>query len=114
MSEEIENPSLNVPRAIVTTMIINGVTGYGMVLAILFSLGDIETVLVSDSSGVEGFCLMDVGFRYWIPFHSGLLRCYQIESWNHGDDSDCPRLIMVRCHWIPSCSISNDLVICSR
>ena len=46
MSEEIQNPEVNVPRAIVTTMIVNGVTGYAMVLALLFCLGDVESVLV--------------------------------------------------------------------
>lgn len=46
MSEEIDNAALNVPRAIFTTMVLNGVTGFGMVLAVLFCLGDIETVLV--------------------------------------------------------------------
>ncbi|KAL9134507.1 MAG: hypothetical protein Q9175_004309 [Cornicularia normoerica] len=47
MSEEIENAALNVPRAILTTMILNGATGFAMVLAILFCLGDPETVLMS-------------------------------------------------------------------
>lgn len=49
MSEEIDNAALNVPRAIVTTMILNGATGFAMVLAVLFCLGDIETVLVRSS-----------------------------------------------------------------
>ena len=48
MSEEIDNAALNVPRAIFTTMIINGATGFGMVLAVMFCLGDAETVLVID------------------------------------------------------------------
>ena len=48
MSEEIDNAALGVPRAIFTTMIINGATGFGMVLAVMFCLGDIETVLVID------------------------------------------------------------------
>ena len=47
MSEEIENAALNVPRAILTTMILNGATGFAMVLAVLFCLGDPENVLVS-------------------------------------------------------------------
>ena len=47
MSEEIENAALNVPRAILTTMILNGATGFAMVLAVLFCLGDPESVLVS-------------------------------------------------------------------
>ena len=48
MSEEIDNAALNVPRAIFTTMVINGATGFGMVLAVMFCLGDIETLLVID------------------------------------------------------------------
>lgn len=47
MSEEIENAALNVPRAIFTTMILNGSTGFAMVLAVLFCIGDVESVLVS-------------------------------------------------------------------
>jgi amino acid transporter len=46
MSEEIENPAMNVPRAIVTTVLLNGVTGWAMVLAVLFCLGNIESVIV--------------------------------------------------------------------
>lgn len=46
MAEEIENPAMNVPRAIVTTMLLNGATGFAMVLAVLFCLGDPKTVLV--------------------------------------------------------------------
>lgn len=49
MSEEIENAALNVPRAILTTMILNGATGFAMVLAVLFCLGDVNSVLVSFS-----------------------------------------------------------------
>lgn len=48
MSEEIENAAVNVPRAIVTTMILNGATGFAMVIAVLFCLGDIDSVIVSD------------------------------------------------------------------
>lgn len=46
MSEEIENAALNVPRAIFTTMILNGAMGFGMMLSVLFCLGDLESVLV--------------------------------------------------------------------
>jgi choline transport protein len=49
MSEEIENAAMNVPRAIFTTMVINGVMGFGMMLAILFCIGDAEKVLVGAS-----------------------------------------------------------------
>ena len=47
MSEEIENAALNVPRAIFTTMILNGATGFAMLIAVLFCLGDIDTIIVS-------------------------------------------------------------------
>lgn len=47
MSEEIENAALNVPRALLTTMILNGATGYAMVIAVLFCLEDVERVVVS-------------------------------------------------------------------
>ena len=47
MSEEIENAALNVPRAIFTTMLLNGSTGFGMAIAVLFCLGDPVAVLVS-------------------------------------------------------------------
>lgn len=48
MSEEIENAAINVPHAIITTMILNGATGFAMVIAVLFSLGDIGSVVVSN------------------------------------------------------------------
>lgn len=40
MSEEIQNPSLNVPRSLLTSIIINGILGFGMLIAVLFCLGD--------------------------------------------------------------------------
>ena len=46
MSEEIENAALNIPRAILTTMLLNGTLGFAMLLAVLFCLGDPESVLV--------------------------------------------------------------------
>lgn len=47
MSEEIENADVNVPWAIFTTMILNGATGFAIMIAVLFCLGDITTVIVS-------------------------------------------------------------------
>ncbi|RAL59845.1 hypothetical protein DID88_000474 [Monilinia fructigena] len=44
MSEEISKPSLNVPRAIVFSILLNGALGFGMLLAALFCLGNIEEV----------------------------------------------------------------------
>ncbi|KAL8670875.1 MAG: hypothetical protein Q9168_004606 [Polycauliona sp. 1 TL-2023] len=47
MSEEIDDAALNVPRAIFATVILNGSTGFAMVLAVLFCLGDVDAVLVN-------------------------------------------------------------------
>lgn len=61
MAEEIENPALNVPRAIVTTVLLNGSTGWGMVLALLFCLGDIDSVINTPT-----------GFPFIQVFHNGV------------------------------------------
>lgn len=45
MSEEIENASLNVPRSIVLSIVINGALGFGILLAAIFCLGDVDFVL---------------------------------------------------------------------
>ncbi|KAL8699456.1 MAG: hypothetical protein Q9224_001398 [Gallowayella concinna] len=45
MSEEIDNAAVNVPRAIFTTMLLNGSTGFAMILAVLFCLGDVDAVI---------------------------------------------------------------------
>lgn len=45
MSEEISNPAVNVPRAIVFSVLLNGTLGIAMLIATLFCLGDAETVL---------------------------------------------------------------------
>lgn len=46
MAEEIDDAASNVPRAILLTLILNGLAGYGMVLAVLFCLTDVEGALV--------------------------------------------------------------------
>jgi choline transport protein len=45
MAEEIENAALNIPRAIFTSMTMNGLLGFAMMLTILFCLGDVKSVL---------------------------------------------------------------------
>lgn len=47
MSEEIQNPSLNVPRSILTSVIINGILGFSMLIAVLFCLGDPEAAFAT-------------------------------------------------------------------
>ena len=45
MSEEISDPARNVPRAMVLGILLNGVLGLGMLIAALFCLGDLDTIL---------------------------------------------------------------------
>ena len=45
MSEEIQNPSVNVPRSMMTGITLNSFLGFGMLLAVLFCLGDVDAAL---------------------------------------------------------------------
>ena len=45
MSEEIANAAVNVPRSIVASCIINGALGFGMLIALIFCLGDPNAAL---------------------------------------------------------------------
>ncbi|KAK0943656.1 hypothetical protein LTR29_004829 [Friedmanniomyces endolithicus] len=45
MAEEVANAALNIPRAILGAMLINGAVGFAMLVTVLYCLGDIETVL---------------------------------------------------------------------
>jgi choline transport protein len=45
MSEEIENATVVVPRAMITSIVLNGSLGFGFLIALLFSMGDIYVAL---------------------------------------------------------------------
>ena len=45
MSEEIRNASVVVPRSIMLSLIINGILGFGMLIAEFLSIGDIDAVI---------------------------------------------------------------------
>lgn len=47
MSEEIRNPRMNVPRAMVASILINGVLAFGMLIAALFCAGDLTAAFQS-------------------------------------------------------------------
>ena len=47
MSEEIQNASINIPRVLVWSLVVNGVLGFGMLMAVLFCLSDINKVLTT-------------------------------------------------------------------
>ncbi|KAJ3496009.1 hypothetical protein NLG97_g2979 [Lecanicillium saksenae] len=49
MCEEVQNPSVAVPRSIMGSLMINGVMGLAMVIAMLFAATDIDAALKSSS-----------------------------------------------------------------
>jgi choline transport protein len=115
MSEEIENAEMNVPRVIFATMILNGATGYAMLLAVLFCLEDVDGVLVSrylttsfsPSNNCSEHCNR-------LPLHPGFLQCYSILCGNnHHDELDDWTRLLHR-DWVSSHCIACDLVLCAR
>ncbi|KAF2230789.1 amino acid transporter [Viridothelium virens] len=50
MSEEIQNASRVVPKALVLSIVINGLLGFAMVLAMLFCIGDLQTALAAQET----------------------------------------------------------------
>ena len=49
MAEEVSNPALNIPRAILGAMLINGAVGFMMMITILYCLGNIDKVTNTDT-----------------------------------------------------------------
>lgn len=59
MSEEIQNAAVVVPNAIVFSIILNGVLGFGMALALLFCIGDIDAALHTNT----GFPFIEIFYQ---------------------------------------------------
>ncbi|PVH98102.1 amino acid transporter [Periconia macrospinosa] len=53
MSEEVRNASVDVARSMLLSLVINGCLALGMLLAVLFSAGDIGTILTENPSPVS-------------------------------------------------------------
>jgi amino acid transporter len=47
LAEEVSRPSVNIPRAILGAMLINGALGFAMIITVLYCLNDVEAVLNS-------------------------------------------------------------------
>ncbi|KAI4187238.1 MAG: hypothetical protein L6R41_002956, partial [Letrouitia leprolyta] len=45
MSEEIANASVNVPRSMMASVLLNGTLGFAMLVAVLFCLGNVEDII---------------------------------------------------------------------
>lgn len=56
MAEEIKGASMVVPRAIMASLALNGMLGFGIMMAINFTLGDVEGALHTPT----GFPFMEI------------------------------------------------------
>ena len=45
MAEEVSNAATAIPKAIITTVVVNGSLGFGMLIGLLYCLGNIEDAL---------------------------------------------------------------------
>ena len=59
LAEEVENAAINIPRAIVAGMCINGAIGFAMMITALYCLGDPESVLGT----ATGFPFLQIFFN---------------------------------------------------
>lgn len=59
MSEEVKNARRNVPHALMISVGINGLLGFGMMVAILFTLGSLDDIAEITSAAVSGSPLVD-------------------------------------------------------
>ncbi|EGX95970.1 amino acid/polyamine transporter I [Cordyceps militaris CM01] len=59
MCEEVQNPSVAVPRSIMGSLVINGLMGLSMVIAMLFAATNIEAALTSES----GYPFIEIFFQ---------------------------------------------------
>lgn len=50
MSEEIANAAMDVPRSIVCSIIINGSLGFGMLIAVIFCMGNPDDALAAQTT----------------------------------------------------------------
>lgn len=50
LAEEVSNPAVNIPKAIIGAMLINGSVGFAMMVTILYCLGDVDSVLNSKTA----------------------------------------------------------------
>lgn len=109
MSEEIENASMMVPRAIMLSILINGSLGFGMLIVTLFSLDDIkaaletttglpfiEIFLQSTGSVVAVTCMVSLLVVMQYAANVGLLASASRMCWSFSRDRGLPAWRLLR------------------
>lgn len=59
IGEEVKNPATSVPRSMILAVIINGVLAFGWIIALLFSIGDVDTALESPT----GYPIIEIFYQ---------------------------------------------------
>ena len=60
MSEEVKEAQVVIPRAMIGTIIVNGILGFGMIIALLFTMGYVrwpihKTILIMRTTLANSF-----------------------------------------------------------
>ncbi|KAJ5994550.1 amino acid permease [Penicillium sp. IBT 35674x] len=71
MSEEVENASYVIPRALMLSVLVNGCLGFGMLIAVLFCVGDLEDALHSRT----GYPFMEIFYEATNSLSGSLFMC---------------------------------------
>ncbi|KAJ9298651.1 hypothetical protein DTO271G3_3618 [Paecilomyces variotii] len=59
MSEEIENAEVIVPRSLMMSILLNGALGFGFLIAVLFSMGDLQAALATPT----GYPIIEIFYQ---------------------------------------------------
>lgn len=59
IGEEVQNPAVSVPRSMISAVVINGVLAFGWIIALLFSIGDVEAALKSPT----GYPIIEIFYQ---------------------------------------------------
>ncbi|KAK3632986.1 hypothetical protein LTR56_016034 [Elasticomyces elasticus] len=62
LAEEVHNPKVVIPRAMIGTILISGLLGFGMIIALLFSMGDPAALLESPVS-LAGYSFIQIYYN---------------------------------------------------
>lgn len=57
--EEVQNPATSIPRSMILAVIINGMLAFGWIIALLFSIGDVEAALESPT----GYPIIEIFYQ---------------------------------------------------
>lgn len=71
LSEEMRNPRIDIPTAMIGTIIINGTMGFGFLVAVLFCMGDMDSTLNTRT----GYPIIQIFWNITGNVHSATALC---------------------------------------